>query len=119
FQGLDNYLTPAQVKGYGQIYLQQLGPAAFSDPQLQTNLDLFKGQIRKFRNLGEIRAKELRGLYQTKMPIGAASQRWDALPRKVAEGTTKILNATQLQQWQEMTGEAYQFQLRSNLNPGP
>ena len=118
FQGLGNYLTPAQVKGYGQIYLQQLGPAAFSDPQLQTNLDLSKGQVRKFRNLGEIGAKELRGLYQTKMPTGAASQRWDALQRKVAEGTTKVLNTNQVQLWQEMTGEAYQFQMRSNLNPG-
>jgi hypothetical protein len=41
------------------------------------------------------------------------------LQRKVAEGTTKILNANQFQAWQEMTGEPYQFQMRANLNPGP
>jgi hypothetical protein len=106
------------VNRYGQIYLQQLGPAAFSDPQLQKKLKLSEEQVRKLRDLGEIRAKELRDLYGTKMPIGESAKRWDALQRQIAEGTTKVLNANQLKAWQEMTGEPYQFELRSNLNPG-
>jgi hypothetical protein len=116
-KNMNNILSPTRVNRYRQLYYQQIGPAAFSDPEIQKKLNLSDAQIQQFRDLGEVNAKELRGIYESKVPSQDADKRWQALMKQLNTDTGTILNENQRKQWAELLGQPYPFQPPVVINP--
>jgi hypothetical protein len=116
-QSMNKVLTPAQVNGYRQLYYQQIGPGAFSDSEIRAGLGLSGVQLKQFRGVGEVNARRLRTLYQSKLAPQDAAKRWQATMKRMNTDTGTILNENQRQQWAEMIGQSNTFQPPVIINP--
>src|SRR5262249_13065943 len=89
-----------QMTRYRQLHLQQLGPEAFYDPQVQKKLNLTDEQMKQLRELGQTNYKELSGIFGGKLNKAEVMKRWEALNKQTTGGINKILNE-QRKQWEE------------------
>jgi hypothetical protein len=107
---LTDILKPEQVKRLKQIQRQQMGVAAFSDPEVQKALNLTDGQKNQLRTIGEDLRKEREEIFKN-----AGDNREEAMKKMMTlnkeklEGVTKLLTPEQQKAWKELVGEPFEF----------
>jgi hypothetical protein len=110
-------LKEQQVQRFNQLFLQQQGFDAFTDPRLQRQLSLTDQQLQQLRKFGDAFDRDMQGLFRDPSSEDAR-RRFDALAKLRAEQINSILNAQQQQAFQQMLGQPFNFPA-PNFTPQP
>jgi serine/threonine protein kinase len=102
-QQVGKLLTSSQLRRFHQLALQDLGPNAFSDPDVVEVLQLTLEQRKQIRTFQE----------QTRFPPGPPDARrreqLEDAKRRSREKIVGLLTADQKRKWQELVGKPFTF----------
>jgi Spy/CpxP family protein refolding chaperone len=120
-QALAGILKPEQSKRLKEITLQQRGPQAFNDPEVQKGLNFTEDQKDKIKTINEDAAKDMRELFpQGGGRRGAGGGAGDqaafkelmtkaaAIRKETMDKITSVLTEDQKKTWKEMTGQPFE-----------
>jgi serine/threonine protein kinase len=109
-------LTPAQLRRFHEIARQDLGPNAFSDPEVVEGLQLTGEQKKQIRALQE----------QARLPPGPPGppdpkrrQQMEEARRRAQEKILGLLTAEQKRQWEGLMGKPFDRKPPPFPRPGP
>ena len=108
---LKEILKPEQAKRLRQIELQQQGPMAFNDPEVQSTLKLTDEQKEKVKTVGQEMQSQMRELFQGGGQGGdfeKAREKMTSLRKEATEKVLGLLNDDQKRSWKELTGEPFE-----------
>jgi serine/threonine protein kinase len=112
-QQVGKLLTSVQLRRFHQLALQDLGPNAFSDPDVVEVLQLTLEQRKQIRTFQE----------PARFPPGPPDgRRWEQLEeakRRARDKIVGLLTADQKRQWQELLGKPFVFRPPPFRPPGP
>ena len=125
-KALADVLKPDQIKRLKQIELQQRGPEAFTDAEVQSKLHLTSDQKDKIKTIAADYAAERGQLFQGRRGGGGggggdfaeAQKKMTAMRKASMERVTAILTAQQKETWKEMTGSAFEVQMGGRRRGG-
>ena len=103
--------TPEQTQRYRQLEYQYQGPAAFSNPEVRSRLNLTNDQAQRLQALHE---QNTHWMQMFQEPGGSgqdAAARYSDYRQQLNEKTNAILTLDQRRTWQQMTGDPYDFRL--------
>lgn len=102
-------LTPEQAKRLRQIQLQQLGPDAFNDPEVDKALSLNDEQKQKVRGIREEAGKQMREIFQN---AGGnreeAMKKMSAVRKDLSDKIAAVLSDDQKKVWKELLGVPFE-----------
>jgi serine/threonine protein kinase len=111
-QEVGKLLTSRQLRRFHQIALQDLGPNAFSDPDVVEVLQLTLEQRKQIRTCQE----------QARCPPGPPDARrreqLEDVKRRAREKIVSLLTPDQKRQWQELVGKPFAFKPPPGRPPG-
>jgi hypothetical protein len=110
-------LQEQQRQRFNQLFLQQQGFSAFTDPQLQRDLSLSEQQLQQLRKFGDVFDRDMQGIVRDPASADAA-RRYDALMKSRMDQINSVMNAQQQQAFQRMMGQPFNFP-RPNFTPQP
>lgn len=104
----NSVLTPAQQQRYQQLQLQQPGFSVFAQPNVQGQLKLTPDQISRLERSQADFNRQMQ-LMQTTQDPARRQQLWEQLQDARTTTLRGVLNQSQLQAWQQMTGQPFRF----------
>ena len=115
--GVKDLLKTEQTKRLDQIVLQQRGLQAFTDPEIQSKLNLTDDQKSKIKDLAESNRSQMTEIFQNAQgDRQAAMQKMTALRKETQEKTLAILTDSQKKTWKELTGEPFEVKFEPRPN---
>jgi Spy/CpxP family protein refolding chaperone len=119
-KALDGILTKDQDKRVKQIQLQQEGPRAFVNPDVQSALKLSDDQKDKIKTIVEDTGKETREAFQgigmDREKFQAAMKKVQELNKEATEKITSLLKDDQKKTLKDLLGE--KFEIKFEGRPG-
>jgi predicted transglutaminase-like cysteine proteinase len=109
-QGAGNIFNEAQRSRLNQLSLQSQGPSAFTNPDVQKQLNLTAQQQNQLQQLNTQFNRQLQD-FSTVDPLrrDEATRRWNTFQQSMSERVNSILTDPQRKTWSQMTGDAFQF----------
>ncbi len=109
-EALEKVLNPDQVKRLKQLELQQRGPQAFTDPEVQSQLKLTDDQKEQLKTLAADAQRETREVFQgAQGNFQEAMKKVRTLRKETLDKALAVLTPEQKKTWTEMTGAPYEF----------
>src|SRR5690606_8746481 len=95
---------------YQQLNWQYQGPRAFQNPQLQQQLNLTPAQTERIQQLTNQWSTQMQQLSQTLQDNPEQlRERLRSLQASMSRQLRPVLSQQQYRQWQQMTGDPYEF----------
>ncbi len=114
----DAITNPAGVQRFNQLSLQFQGLGAFSNPQVQQQLNLSTQQRQQLQQFGQQLDQAALNLQRNpQLNDQARNQQFRLLQLKALQDVNSVLTNQQQQQWQQMTGQPFSFQLTDFFPP--
>jgi hypothetical protein len=104
----NSVLNQTQQQRLQQLMLQQQGFSAFAQPNVQTQLKLTPNQITQLQQKQADFNRQLQLIQQTQDP-GRRAQLWAQLRDTGITDLRGVLNQSQFQAWEQMTGQPFGF----------
>jgi formate dehydrogenase maturation protein FdhE len=107
-EGLAGTLDPRQLERLRQIDLQQRGPRAFANPDVQRRLALTDEQLARFKDMGtKALAEVVEGMQGGSTEGTEAMGKLAAARKKVMGEILAALSAEQKKTWADLTGKPF------------
>ncbi|MBV9122850.1 MAG: hypothetical protein JO112_05805 [Planctomycetes bacterium] len=117
-KALAGLLKPEQEKRLKQLTIQREGYRAFSDPEVQKELNLTDDQKTQIQTITTDAGKETRDLFQGGgAPSQDSRKKMQEIQKQTTEKVQSVLTDTQKKTWKELTGEPFEFP-RGQFGPG-
>jgi hypothetical protein len=121
-KALHDVLKPEQLKRLKQVELQQRGPDALTDPEIQSKLNLTSDQKSKIKTIAADYAAERGQLFQGARGGGGdfqeAQKKMTAMRKATMEKISDVLTSAQKETWKEMTGTPFEVQFQGRGRRG-
>jgi hypothetical protein len=109
---------PTQLSRYNQLALQFQGFDAFNNAQVQQKLNLTDQQRQRLQQFAQQYNQQLNSLQQNAQTNPtAANQQFSQLRQQAMQNMNSVLTPQQQQNWQQMTGQPYNFQWSTYFPP--
>lgn len=119
---LKDILKEDQLKRYRQISLQAMGVGAFSDEEVAKKLELTDDQKAKVKEIQDGAQKERQTLMEEARQGGNPQEAFGKareIGEKAKEKAVGVLTDKQKEQWKELTGKEFKFQMGFPGGGGP
>ena len=120
-KSLAGILTPDQIKRLKQIEIQAQGAQAFTDPEVEKQLNLTGDQKEKIKTIAADAQAEMRELFQGGGGGGDRAEmqkKRAALSKATMERISAVLTSAQKDTWKEMTGAPVEIQFQGRGRRG-
>jgi hypothetical protein len=99
-------LNERQIQRFNQLYTQQQGFEAFTNPELRRRLSLADTQLEQLRKANQDFDQQLRDLSKASQ---GDPRTWQTLYRMRSDRINDLLTDQQRQMWRQMTGDTFTF----------
>jgi Spy/CpxP family protein refolding chaperone len=116
---LSDVLSADQIKRLKQIGLQQRGPQAFLDPEVEKSLKLTDDQKRAIKTIADDAGREMREVFQNAQGnFQEAMQKVGAMRKEAMNKVVAVLNDQQKDAWKDLTGKPFEVRFEGRGQRG-